>query len=66
MKHRPCKFLRLTSPEEQLQAGSSGGAPRPQKDNKGAQRLAQVGQKSTEECKGISQLDSEPDNRVRR
>ena len=31
-----------------------------------AQRFAQVGQKSTEECKGISKLDSEPDNRVRR
>ena len=34
--------------------GSLGGAPRPRKDIKGAQRSTQVGQKSTEECKSKS------------
>ncbi|MDI3482231.1 MAG: hypothetical protein PWQ88_102 [Candidatus Methanomethylophilaceae archaeon] len=45
--------------------GSLGGAPRPQKDNKGAQRSAQAGQKSAGECKGKSWLDTDPDNKDR-
>lgn len=37
--------------------GSSAGAVRVWKDIKRAQRLVQVGQRSTVECKGISQPD---------
>ena len=57
MKHRSFETLSLTTSVGHQLVGSLGGAPRAQKDNKRAQRSAQVVQKSTVECKGKSWFD---------
>ena len=69
MRHHPLKLEDLTLSRESGQRTVSAGQfywggilP---KSNGGAQRLAQIGQKSIVECNGISQPDCESDGSSR-